>query len=185
MKGYTAHVNQHKKDTVARLADYLKNINGYIFTDYRGASVSQMNEVRVELQQLGVSYHVIKNRFALRAFEEVLAANQKNTTADQLLQVLRGPTALAGVQDNSHAVLKYFISIDKVFPISLKGAILSGVFHGREEIRAIASLPSREELLAKLLRTLQESVRRFPALLYQIVSSPLRVMQSIIDQKEK
>ncbi len=183
MQDYVARANPYKRTQVVALADQLKGLNSYIFTDYRGASVTHMGEVRAELEKLGARYQVIKNRLAIRALKQVLDESL-TLSAEHISELLRGPTALVSLQGDAHSTLQYFVSINAQSPISLKGAILDGLFHGKEEIEAMASLPARRILLGRLLGLLQGAVRQFPALLYQLVAAPLRTLQAIADENE-
>ena len=183
MKDYVTQASPRKRAHVASLVDQLKGVNSYIFTDYRGATVTHLSKVRAELKKLGARYQIVKNRLAVRAFKQVLDEGSK-LSAEHISELLRGPTALVYLQGDAHPTLQYFISINSQSPISLKGAILDGLIHGKEEIGAMASLPSRKVLLARLLGLLQGTVQQFPALLYQIVVAPLRLLQTIADEKE-
>ena len=180
---YTARVNQQKQNAVSALANHLRGVMSCVFTDYRGATVPQITEIRSALYGMGATYKVIKNRFAIRAFQNVPESPIGTPAIDQISHALRGPTAIVSMKEHTHAVLKYLVSNEISFPVVLKGAIIDGTFHDKEAIRAMATLPSREELLAKLLGVLQGVVRQFPAVLHQIVGAPVRTLQAVADKK--
>lgn len=140
--------------------------------DFSGVTVPEATDLRNRLREAGGGYVVIKNRIARRAVEGL--------ALDEIKDRFLGPTAAAYSKDDAVSIAKALTEFRKEVPaIEFKGGMIDGQAVEAEDIEAIASLPSREELITKLVflmqspvtrvvRTLAEMPRRFVVVLDQI-----------------
>ena len=162
---------EQKAEQVEVLTAKLQKAKVAVLTDYRGLTVSQMQDLRGKLRGGDVEYRVIKNTLARRAAE---AAGHKALEAE-----LKGPVAIAfGYQDLG--VPSRLIN-EWVRATRLKLEIVGGLVEGRvftpEQMRQLADLPSRESLLAQLLGTLQSPVGQ----LVGIMQTPLQQLRGALE----
>ena len=129
--------------------------------DYRGLTVSEDTQLRKTLREAGVQYKVFKNTLIKRAAE--------GTDFSQLDGFLEGPTAIAVSRDDSTAAARILAKFAKTAPkLELKGAVVEGKLYDEKEVQALAEIPSREELLGRLLGSIQSPVTNFARVLKQI-----------------
>lgn len=133
-----------KKVIVSNLTDKIANSKTLVLVDYRGLTVEQDTELRVALRKAGVKYEVVKNtltRFAMN-----------NNGYSELDTYLNGPTAIAYSYEDVLAPAKVIAEFAKKFEhLQIKVGIVEGKIFAEDEIKALAELPSREELIAKVL----------------------------------
>lgn len=149
-----AKVIQSKQDAVDVIAGKLRESVSTVVVDYRGLNVAQVTELRKQLREAGIEFQVLKNSLVRRA---TAAAELSELDA-----VLAGPTAIAfGTEDvvTPAKILNDFAKANDA--LELKGGVVEGRVVGAEELKALASLPSREGLLSMLLSVLQAPVRNF------------------------
>ena len=141
-----------KDQLVAELTGKLKGATAVYYTDFTGLNVKRMTELRRRFRKAGVEYVVIKNTLALRAVNESGLAGER----------LRGPTGLVVGTDPVAAakVLSDFARENDQKP-AVKGGMLDGRQIGVEQVKALANLPSREQLLAELAGGLQAPLASF------------------------
>ena len=163
-----------KEELVEQYQDGLAKAPHVFLLDFSGISVPQATELRNRLRETGGSYVVVKNRLALRSIEGCGLAD--------LSQLFTGPTAAAYTEESPVNLAKALTDFAKEVPaLDFKGGLVDGQTVGAEEIQQIASLPTREELIAKLLyllqspaarltRTLAEIQRRFVVVLGQVAA---------------
>lgn len=165
-----------KEQVVAELAAKLATAKATFLADYRGLNVEQVNALRGELRKAGVEYQVVKNT--------LLRLAAKNTGAECLDALLAGPTAIAiaGADPVAPAkILSEFAKANAKF--ELKAGALDGKLLSIDDIKALAELPSREVLLAKLLGTLNAPVSNFVGVLAAVPRSLVQVLAAIQDKK--
>ena len=137
-----------KEALVEELAGKLQRAQGVILTDFRGLNVADTNELRRRLRTQGVEYRVVKNTLIRRAATKA--------GIDGLDPLLEGPTALAFGYDDPVAPAKELSQFAKDHSqLKIKGGLLAGRVIGVEEIQRLADLPSRDELLAKVMGGIQ------------------------------
>ncbi|HWM89771.1 MAG TPA: 50S ribosomal protein L10 [Thermoanaerobaculia bacterium] len=143
---------------------------------YQGIKVPQVTALREKVRQSGGEYIVVKNTLALRAIDgEALA---------QLKEHFTGPTAVAFGSDPV-ALAKALTDFAKDVPVlQFKAGLVEGRAIAAGQIKDIASLPSREELIAKLLFLLQSPVIRFARVLAAVPQSFVAVLDQIRQKKE-
>jgi large subunit ribosomal protein L10 len=156
-----------KKQTVAEIADKLKNSKSTILVDYRGLNVSEVTELRRQLREANVEFKVYKNTLTRRAAEEA--------GFEGINEVLVGPTAVAFGMEDVVAPAKVLNNFAKDHEnLEIKGGIIEGNVASLDQIKELAELPSREGLLSMLLSVLQAPVRNFAY-----------VTKAIAEQKEE
>ncbi|HEY8552752.1 MAG TPA: 50S ribosomal protein L10 [Thermaerobacter sp.] len=137
-----------KEALVEELAGKLQRAQGVILTDFRGLNVADTNELRRRLRAQGVEYRVVKNTLIRRAAAKA--------GIDGLDPLLEGPTALAFGYDDPVAPAKELSQFAKEHSqLQIKGGLLAGRVIGVQEIQRLADLPSRDELLAKVMGGIQ------------------------------
>jgi len=170
-------VNQEDKQQLAqKLHAVWVNTEAAVVTHYRGLTVDQMNQLRSTLRQAGSSLLVVKNTLARRAAE--------GTDLAVASHLFVGPTAIAYGNDPvalAKAVSTFAKKNDKLVVL---GGVLDGSCIGESEVTALASLPSKEVLLSKLLGSLQSPISRFVRTLSEVPASFVRTLAAVRDQKE-
>ena len=152
---------EEKKPIVAEISEYIKDAQSVIAVDYRGLTVAQDTELRKSLREAGVVYKVYKNTFLTRAFE--------GTDFAQLDGVLEGPTAVAISKDDATAPARVIAKFAKTAPaIEIKAGIVEGKFYDAAGMAVISQIPSREELLSRLLGSMQSPITNFARCIKQI-----------------
>jgi large subunit ribosomal protein L10 len=141
-----------KEQLVTELRDKLTNAQSLYYTDFTGLNVKRMTELRRRLKRAGVEYVVIKNTLALRAVNESGLVGEK----------LKGPTGLVVGKDPVAAarVLTEFAKEFEDKPV-MKGGLLQGKAINNAQLKRMASLPSREQMLADLAAGMQSPMAAF------------------------
>ena len=142
---------EQKKAKVDELAQKLKDSKSIVLTDYRGLTVDQDTKLRKALREAGVEYKVIKNtiiRFAI-----------KDSNLEGLDKYLSGPTAVAFSTTDPVAPSKVLAKFAKDYEkLEIKGGMVEGNVIDINGINELASTPSKEELLGRLIGSLQSSL---------------------------
>jgi large subunit ribosomal protein L10 len=166
-----------KEELVATYQEKLVTAPHAFVLGYKGVSVPQVTELRARVREAGAGYMVVKNRLALRAIEGQPLAELK----DQF----NGPTAVAYSNDDPVALAKTLTEFAKTVPVmEFRGGLLDGSYVGAEQIREIANLPSRDELIAKLLFLLQSPVTRLVRTLAAIPRGFVVVLAEVAKARE-
>ena len=150
-----------KQPIVQAIAEDIKDAASVVLVDYRGLSVAEDTALRKQLREAGVSYKVYKNtmiRFAA-----------KGTEFEALEPHLEGPTALAVSKEDATAPARVLAEFaKKADKLELKGGVVEGTYYDAAGIGVIASIPSREVLLGRLLGSMQSPITNFARVLNQI-----------------
>ena len=150
-----------KQPIVQAIADDVNGAAGVVIVDYRGLTVAQDTELRKALREAGVTYKVYKNTLVSRAVE--------GTEFESLRDSLEGPNAFAISKTDATAPARVLAKFAKTAPkLEIKAGVVEGNFYDAEGMKAIASVPSREELLSKLLGSLQSPITNLARVLNQI-----------------
>ncbi|MEM9034135.1 MAG: 50S ribosomal protein L10 [Actinomycetota bacterium] len=166
-----------KVAVVDEVRDRLGEATATIITEYRGLDVKAMQTLRADLRQAGGSYKIYKNTLARLAARELELAD--------LEPLLSGPTALAFVEDDVAKVakaLREFAASNE--NLAIKGGVLGGVVIDAAQVAALADLPSREELLAKLAGGFKAPTQQFAGLLSATTSKFAYGLQALITERE-
>ena len=145
-------VIETKQQVVTEIADKLRESKSTIVVDYRGLTVSEATELRKNLREAGVEFKVYKNSLTRRAAESVEMA--------ELNEFLTGPNAIAFSNEDVIAPAKVLNDFAKDHEaLEIKAGVIEGKLVSLDEVKAIATLPSREGLLSMLLSVLQAPMR--------------------------
>lgn len=167
---------EDKVAAVAEVKDKIEKAETVVFTDYRGMSVEDMAQLRRLLKEAGVEYKVVKNTLTCRAVDEL--------KLEGLEELLDGPTALAFGYDDPAVPARVLNDFAKKSDfLKLKGALVGGEVYDALKTKALATLPSRDVLLAKLLGTLQAPMAGLLRVLAGPPAAFARVLQAIVDQR--
>lgn len=150
-----------KQPIVDEIKGYVNDAKAAVLVDYRGLTVEQDTALRKALREAGVVYKVYKNTLLKRAFE--------GTDFAQLNQDLEGPTAIAFSSDDATAparVLNKFVK--DIDALEFKAGVVEGTYYDVKGIQVLATIPSREELISKLLGSLQSPITNFARVIKQI-----------------
>jgi large subunit ribosomal protein L10 len=132
-----------KREAVAALKEELSGSTTLIVSEYRGLKVSEIAEIRRSLRKQDVSYHVVKNRLMR------IAANEAGN--DALPPMLEGPTAIAFGTGDEATIAKAVLDATRPYKIvKVKGAVLGGRAIDADGVTRLATLPSRDVLLAQI-----------------------------------
>ena len=170
-----------KEETVAGVAETLRNSQAAILTDYRGLTVSQISDLRKKLRDADTQFAVVKNTLFRRASEGIVDPNP------ELDATLNGPTAIAFAMKDPVATAKAltdYIRDNRNTPLTLKGGVVGGRFYTADEVNALSKVAPREVLIAQMLGSLQSPITGLVGTLGGIVSNFVFTLQAIADQKQ-
>ena len=150
-----------KKPVVEEIAAAIKDAQSVVLVDHRGLTVEQDTELRKQLREAGINYKVYKNTMMNFAF--------KGTDCEGLVPYLKGPSAIAVSKEDATAparvLCKFAKTADK---LEVKAGIVEGMVYDAEGIVNISKIPSREELLSKLLGSIQSPIANFARVMNQL-----------------
>lgn len=166
-----------KAAVIEQLKDQAERASIAIVTDFKGLKVEELTELRAKLRAAGVDYHVVKNTLARIAFTDGTHAGIADRFKENCAVALGYEDPVAAAK-----VLADFAKTNKKFTIrfgSLEGKLLEG-----DAVNDLAKLPSKEELLAKTLGTMNAVPTNFVGLFANILRGVLNALNAIKDQKE-
>lgn len=150
-----------KAPIVAEISESIKGAQSIVVVDYRGLTVEQDTILRKNLREAGVKYKVYKNTYLTMAF--------KGTEFEGLAPYLEGPTAVAISTEDATAPARVLAEFaKKAEKLEIKGGVVEGTVYDAKGMAAIASIPSREVLLSRLLGSMQSPVANFARVIKQI-----------------
>jgi large subunit ribosomal protein L10 len=165
---------EEKQQTVAFLSEQFRSIDSAFLINYRGLKVVDATEMRRKIREINGSYVVVKNTLALRA--------AKQTKLEQLEPFFQGPTAVAYHPKDVVGLAKLLTEIGKGNPnFEFKAALVEGKVVSPNEIQAIASMPSREVMLSKLVFLLKAPLQK----LTTVLKAPVRDLGLVLKQVQK
>lgn len=171
---------EKKPELVDELRHKLNRSSIVIATDYRGLKVSEITDLRRKLREQGAEYRVVKNTLAKRA----AASGGK----EHIYELFTGPTALVfGYDDPVHpakALSEYQRTMDEA-PLDIKGGVLGSRVLTPQEITGLATIPPRNELIAKFVGLTQAPIARLLTVLNGNIQGLARVLQGRINQLEQ
>lgn len=145
-----------KKGVVAEIAEKLQKSASCVVVEYKGLKVEEVTELRNKFREAGIDYKVYKNTLVRRAAAEVGNMAQFDDVN------LVGTNAIAFGYEDPVAPAKIVNDFAKTHPkLELKMGFVEGEFYDAENIKKLAEIPSREELIAKLLGSLKAPVSNF------------------------
>lgn len=153
-----------KAPVVQEISGYLNGATAAVLVDYRGLTVAQDTALRKELREAGITYKVYKNTMINFAVKDTVFAD--------LSQKLDGPTAIAITSGDATApariLAKFAKTADK---LQLKAGVVEGTYFDENGIVAIASIPSRDELLGRLFGSMKSPITNMARVLNQIAEA--------------
>ena len=165
-----------KSEKIDEIKSKIEKAQVAVITDYKGLSVEEITNLRRAIQQDGGHYMVTKNTLAKIAI--------KGTPYEVLADKLTGPVALAfGFKDPVTPAKAVKTFIDKVKKGEILGAVLDGKLLSVEETKELAALPSKEELIAKLLGSLNSPASGIVGSINAVMAQLTRAMAAVRDQK--
>jgi large subunit ribosomal protein L10 len=168
---------EQKQAMVSEVAAKLKGAQAVIVAEYRGLDVARVTQLRAKARKSGLYLQVLKNTLARRAV--------KGTPFEKLSEKMVGPLMYGIAQDPvaGAKVIAEFAKENEQFVIKA-GAMPNSVM-SVQDIKSLATLPSREELLAKLLGTMQAPMTKLVRTLNEVPSKFVRTLAALKDQREK
>ena len=159
-KGIVAKV-ELKQPIVDEISGVINGAQSVVVVDYLGLTVAEDTQLRKQLREAGVTYKVYKNTLVNRAIQ--------GTEFEGLKDVLEGPSAFAVSTEDATAPARILAKFAKTAPaLEIKAGVVEGTFYDAEGMKAIAAVPSRDELLGKLLGSIQSPITNLARVLNQI-----------------
>ena len=167
-----------KQPIVQEISETIKDAQSLVVVDYRGLTVAEDTQLRKNLREAGVTYKVYKNTLVNRAIE--------GTEFESLKDVLEGPNAFAVSTEDATAPARVLAEFAKKAPsLEIKAGVVEGTYYDAEGMKQIASVPSREVLLSKLLGSLQSPITNLTRVLNQIAENGGAVATEAAPAEEK
>jgi len=166
---------EQKQAMVSEVAAKLQGAQSVIVTEYRGLNVERVTQLRSKARKSGVWLRVLKNTLARRAV--------KGTSFEKLSEQLVGPLMYGISQDPvaGAKVLSEFAKENELFVI--KAGAMPNAVMSAQDIKALSQLPGREELLAKLLGTMQAPMTKLVRTLNEVPGKFVRTLAAVRDAK--
>ncbi len=153
-----------KQPIVAEISENIKDAQAVVLATYSGITVEQDTALRKEMREAGVVYKVYKNTMMNFAF--------KDTPCEELCKHLEGPNAVAISKTDATAPARILAKYAKTVPtLKLVAGVVEDSYYDEKGIQALASIPSREELLGKLLGSIQSPIANFARVISQIAEA--------------
>ena len=166
-----------KKEVVAEVSARLKSAQTVVLAEYRGLPVEDITVLRSRARASGVYLRVLKNTLARRAVQ--------GTPFEKLADQMVGPLAY-GISDDPVAAAKVLHAYAKGNEkLVIKGGAMPNYLMTAKEVGNLANMPSRTELLSKLLGTMQAPIAKFVQTLNEVPTKFVRAVAAVRDQKEK
>lgn len=168
---------EDKKAVVAEIGEKIATAQAIVIAEYRGVNVTDMTALRRKARESGVYLRVLKNTLARRAVADTPFAG----LTDQLV----GPLAY-GFSEDPVAVAKVLNDFAKANDkFVIKAGAMANYVMSAQDVGNLANMPSREELLAKLMGTMQAPVAKFVQTLNEVPSKFVRTVAALRDEREK
>lgn len=166
---------ERKVELLGEYIEQLRKSQGIILADYRGLTVSQMENIRRTLRPLGSSIQVSKNRLFRLALQEVGWSLPE--------EWLTGPTAVSFCYGEVPPVAKALVDARKEMEaLKIKGGLVGNVPVTAQQVEEIATLPSREVLLAQVLGTINAPASQVVGVIASGIRQVLNVLQAYVDK---
>ncbi len=175
-------VQEIKKVTVKSLKERFSGAKAIILVDYKGINIEQVNQLRNSFRSENIDYFVQKNTLIKKAL------NDEEIGINQLDDYLSGPTAAIVCRDDEVAPARVLTKFIKeimegaTFP-SFKAGFINGKMLTADDLQLLAKLPSREELLAKVLGSAQAPIRNFLGVSQGIIRRFVYAIDAIVQKQ--
>jgi len=168
---------EEKKQFVSDLHNRLEKAQGTFLVHYKGLKVEDISRLRNELRNIGVEFQVVKNRLLKFACE--------GTETESIKDDMQGPSAIALTFDDVVGPAKTLVNFAKDFKqLEVKKGQVSGKVMDADDIKQLATLPTRDVLLAQTLSAMQAVPAGFVRVLGGIIGQLMNVLKAIEQQKE-
>lgn len=169
---------KEKAQVISDLGERVKGFQAVVLTNYRGLNVDQLNHLRQRLREEKISYHVVKNTLMKLA--------SKGTDLEKLGNYFEGPTAMAISYGDPVLLAKILSEFVKTQPsLEIKVGLIQGKVTSPEEVKALATMPSREVLLGQILGGIQGTASQLGTVIYNAIKQVLGIIQARADQLSK
>ena len=153
-----------KAPIVDEIKGYVSDAKSAVLVDYRGLTVEQDTKLRKQLREAGVVYKVYKNTMLHLAFD--------GTDFAQLDNDLEGPTAIAfGIEDETAPARIINDFAKEAEALEIKSGVVDGEYYDAAGVKVLATIPSKDELISKLLGSLQSPITNFARVVKQIAEA--------------
>ena len=168
---------QAKQAAVADVVDKMQRAQSVVVLDYRGLTVAEVSDLRSKFREAGVEYKVIKNNMLKRAAEELKIEGVED--------YFKGPTAVAFGFEDPVAPAKILCKFVKdAGKTEIKGGILAGQAMDAKKVESLSKLPSKEELIAKMMGSLNAPITNFALALQAIPRGLACALKAVAKQKQ-
>ena len=166
-----------KKVLVSEILEKIKASKSVVLVDYNKLTVAEVSELRSKCKKAGCEYKVYKNTLVRKALNELGFTQFDND--------LNGPTAVTFGSDET-AAAKVMVAAAKDYEgkITLKSAFVDNAYYDKNGIKALATMPSREELVAKMLGSINAPATNIVGVMNNVISGLVRVLDGIAKQKQ-
>ena len=169
---------KEKAQVVSDLGERVKGFQAVVLTNYRGLNVEQINHLRQRLREEKISYHVVKNTLMKLA--------SKGTDLEKLDNYFEGPTAMAISYGDPVLLAKILSEFTKTQPsLEIKVGLIQGRVASPEELKSLATMPSREVLFGQILGGIQGTASQLGGVIYNAIQQALGIIQARVDQLGK
>ncbi|MFQ9894130.1 MAG: 50S ribosomal protein L10 [Emergencia sp.] len=167
-----------KAPVVAEISEAIKDAQSVVLVDYRGLTVEQDTALRKQLREAGINYKVYKNTMMNFAF--------KGTDFEALAPFLEGPSAIAISSADATAPARELAKFAKTAnKLEIKAGVVEGAVYDAQGMAAISQIPSRDELLSKLLGSIQSPITNFARVMKQLAEKAAQAHVRHPQQKQQ
>lgn len=176
MADKTQKIQPYKTEGIQKIKELIERNQNVIFTDFRGLNVAQITELRRSLQEKESEYRVVKNSYARLAMRELGFPFEEDFLVD--------PTALALVKSDIGPISKVLFNFTRDSALKIKGGLIEGKVVSSTEMEAISKLPSRDELYAMLMGTMNAPLTNMVYVMSGVITKLVRTVQAVAESKE-
>lgn len=172
---------EQKTEAVAEIKELIESSEAMYFTDFAGLTVEEVNELRKEFYKSELKYKVVKNTLTARALKET---GKYSSHAEKLIEILNGPTGIVFAYKNPVApakILKKFA--DKISKPKLKVAVVENEFYDSKQLNNLASLPTKEEVIAGILGSLDSPASGIVGSINAVMRDLFSVIEEVAKKK--
>jgi len=169
-------LRREKEAVITEVAGLLQDTETVFVSDYRGLTVAQLSELRGTLRQSGARFRIVKNTLGTLAAERA--------GRDTLKELLSGPTAVTFCGDDPVAAAKAIADFARTHPqLEMRGGLMAGDLLDAAQLRALASLPPRDTLVAQVVGTLAAPMTGLVTVLQGTIGGFVRALNQVAEQK--
>lgn len=170
--------NKKNLTVVEEVTDKFTNAKGVFFTNYKGMTVEQINNLRSELHSANIDYRVAK-----KTLSRIAAKNAGFESIDTLIDGQMGIAFSYDDPSSPGKIISEFIKKNKLVTLSITGCIFENEMFGADKVGAIIDLPTKNELLSSLVGTLAAPMSNLVGTLRGAMSGLVGVLKSLSDKK--